>query len=45
MTEIVLTLAFISAFLIAVLAFLPAQQPNPQPVRVRRNDARYTNRR
>lgn len=45
MTEIFLTLAVSSAFLIAVLAFLPSKQLDLRPVRVRRDTARRHNRR
>lgn len=45
MNEIVLTFAVSSAFLIAILAFLPAKQLDLRPVRVRRDDARRANRR
>jgi len=44
MTEIVWALVVSSAFLIAVLAFLPAKQVGLRPVRVRRERAPRSNR-
>lgn len=45
MTEIVLAFVLSSAFLVAVLAFLPFKQVGLRPVRVRRERAPRSNRR